>query len=693
MPMPDARGTNMKKHTKSIRTGFYPFGIRSQLYVGFVIPIIFLIVLGTISYNLAAESLKKNYEESSQNTSNTARDYVDFGFTTIRAEMLQLYVDNTLSRYGTGTFSTAELVSAKNTYSTMLSSKTEGNPFLCSLYIVPKSGENILPQKGSAVDGFFDDILKDQPEVSEKGAQGLWIGTHSLIDEKAGISESSYALSYVRYYSNKSALIVADISYDAMMQVLENMNMGNGTISAFITADGRQIVSNKIGDSMNDFKFMDQSFFAKLQSAEDSYSDYVKVNGTKYLFVGSKSEISGGYLCTLIPEADVYAGALGIRSTTAVIVIIAVIAAALIAILLAAGIGKNISRTGKELKIIAGGDLTAEVKTNQKNEFRELQLSILNMKTNTGRLIEKVKNTSGSVASSADELGNASDDLAVSGSKIEEAVAEIGQGISSQADDAENCLSKMDSLSRKIENMNAAVSSMTETVNQTRDSLAKSLDTMSELRRQAAGTSEATEQVITDISGLGEATVSIGKFTEVIGNIASQTNLLSLNASIEAARAGEAGRGFSVVAEEIRQLADGSQNAANEIAKVVSGIRERMDTSIASAKQAGDIVSGQEQTVAVTVGHIQAMSRELEELFSGIAEVQNELDFINQDRADTLQAVGNISAVSQKNASAATTVDATVKEQLELVDKLKEEASVLNERLEELNGAIGVFKL
>lgn len=694
--MPDTRGAHMaytKKNAGSRKKGIYLFGIKSQLYIGFIIPIIFMIVLGAISYNLAAESLKKNYEATSLNTSNTARDYMDFGFTTVRSEMLQLYVDTTLSRYGTGTFSTPELVAAKNTYGKLLSSKTEGNPFIGNLYIVPKSGENVLPQKGSAVDGFFDDVLKAQPEIAKQGAQGIWVGRHDLIDEKTGADGSAYALSYVRYFSNKSALIVADVSYEAIEQVLKNMNMGKGTISAFITSDGRQITLNNIGDSMKDFKFSGQGCFKKLQSAESSYSDYVEVNGTKYLFAGSKSNISGGYICTLIPEADVYAGAAGIRLITAVIVLIAVITAAFIAVLLAAGIGGNISRTGRELKVIADGDLTAEVRTDQKNEFRELQLSILNMKTNTGRLIEKVKHTSEGVASSADELGSASDDLAVSGSRIEEAVSEIGQGISSQAGDAENCLAKMDSLSRKIENMNTAVSSMTEVVKQTRKSLDQSLDTMAELRKQASGTSEVTEQVIADVSGLGEATVSIGKFTEVIGSMADQTNLLSLNASIEAARAGEAGKGFSVVAEEIRKLADGSQSAANEIAKVVTSIRERMDRSIVSAKRAGDIVSGQEQTVAATVEHIHAMSSELEELFAGIADVQEELVQINQDRTDTLEAVSSISSISQNNASAAKTVEATVNEQLALVDKLKEEASVLNGRLEELNSAIGVFRL
>ena len=133
------------------------------------------------------------------------------------------------------------------------------------------------------------------------------------------------------------------------------------------------------------------------------------------------------------------------------------------------------------------------------------------------------------------------------------------------------------------------------------------VDSVSELTGTAQSTTEITTHVVEAIGLLETKTRSIGQIIGVINGIAEQTNLLSLNASIEAARAGEAGRGFSVVAEEIRKLADQSLGSAKQISKIVDEIVANMGEVVNVAKKAEDVVKQQEESVSNTTNSFNEM--------------------------------------------------------------------------------------
>lgn len=275
---------------------------------------------------------------------------------------------------------------------------------------------------------------------------------------------------------------------------------------------------------------------------------------------------------------------------------------------------------------------------------------------------------------------------------IEVTLAEIDKGVSLQASDAQDCLTQMDSLSRKIEEIGSSVDQAASGSEVTKEIVEKSIDTMEALSGKTKATIEITDRVKADIEELEKKSRVIGEFVNTINDIAEETNLLSLNASIEAARAGEAGRGFAVVAEAIRKLADGSSQAASEINKVVEEIVNQTKGTVSTAAEAGEIVGEQALLVSHTKEDFKKMAECTEQMLISVRKISEDVISIDAQRKDTLDAVSSISAVSEQTATASSEVYNISQKQMDVVEALKKASTELKEKMAELEEALDLFK-
>lgn len=398
-------------------------------------------------------------------------------------------------------------------------------------------------------------------------------------------------------------------------------------------------------------------------------------------------------LCALIPVDIVTGQAEAIKTITITLVIIATIIACLIGLFITFGIQKNMKSISKELNEVAEGNLTVQVKTRSRDEFLGLAKTANNMIANNKKLVTKLISTVEQLETSAGNVNTASEDINNYSGDITRAIDEISEGMNKQAEHAQECVLKASVLSDKIKDISQMVGAVEALVDQTEKMIEQGTRIVQVLSERAQETSNITARVGDSIATLKTESETINGFVQTISDISEQTNLLSLNASIEAARAGEAGRGFAVVAEEIRKLADDSSRAAGEISRNVQNISAQTATSVASAKEAEDMVALQTKAVSEVIQVFEDMSKQITGLFENLKEIANSTEAANKDRDDTLDAVENISAIIEETASGSALVREMANQLLNSVDKLSETANALDEDMQGLKTEISVFKI
>lgn len=689
------------KKEKRQERGFGP-GIKIQLIVGFAIPIVFVIFVGKFSYDKAKESLILNYEETALSSIAMGQEYLDLGFGMTMSGTLQLSLDKSLADYAYGSY-TADHGQEVNIYNKIQSDimvKESSNAFLESVWVIPKAGRNVMNTEGKTMNGFFEEWMESEEAkaVLGSGSNFSWLGSHPCLDEKMQIQSEDYALSYVGVLTNRSAVVVMDISRETVQESLANLNLGTGSLAAFITSDQKQISYYNAEENGSaaaaSIQFPQESFFKEcMESEENTGFTYVTYDGEEYLFMYSRSEINGSTLCALVPHTLVVRGAEDIWQMTKRIVILTCVAVLILAFGISVNISVGIERIIRKLQKVSGGDLTVSIPTSGRSELARLSKNIMKVIGNTGKLIGKVEDTVNAVKNSAGKVAGVSDQIIEGTEDISGAVKDINVGIADQTERVQDCVTAMEQLSKRITSVIEDIKEVEQLTGSTTQKIGEGMDIMEQLSGQSVSATKITDSVQRDIRQLEGESVQIRKFVDIIQEIAAQTNLLSLNASIEAARAGEAGRGFAVVAGEIQKLADGSVHAAAEIEKVVHTIQERTEVTVHAAENAKNIVDEQTYTVEQTKHIFDDMQTSTNRLIEKLEDISLGVKKADGERNLTMEAMNGIAAVSAQTAASSSVVDHSVEGQLKIAGMLHSAAGELDEDMKELTEALLAFKV
>lgn len=670
------------------------YGIVVKLISSFIIPVAFVIIIGAVSYSTASKAIISNYEDASLQSMVLTSKYINFGFNSVKAKSLQYIADSDLKSYLSGIKDTVDEFTTKKNIRNRISTGKMADDFIANIHIITKE-KGVMTTANKSKEGMYEGFLatEDGKQLAKKSNSSYWLGSDAYLDESFDVDTSSYALRYIAGFLENDAFVVFDISTSAINDILCNMDFGEGSIVAFISGDGRETVPVLEGQEFDPI-FTDKDFYKALQDTkEPNYSDNVTYDGKDYLFIGSKVGLNGATACALIPYNNIIEKVKKIKELAIALVVASVIIAVLVGFFVAAGIKQAIQHIIVELEKVSGGDLTVVMKVKSKDEFNVLSNGINRTIDNMRILIEKIKTQSNSVKISSDKVTNASDVFAKATQGISESINEIQAGVTQQAQDAENCLLQMDKLSEKIQIVSGKTDEISKIAAETKDSVITGIDSMTALNEKAKETSKITARVINNIEVLEEKSRSIGKIIVTINEIAGQTNLLSLNASIEAARAGEAGKGFTVVAEEIKKLADQSMKAVKDIEALIKEIQLQTKNTVSIANEADSVVTEQEAAVNRTECSLKNLSVNVEKLISNVDMITANIANIDTARAGTLSAIENISAVSQQTAAATMTVNETTSGQINAVMSLNDLSKELDENAQALETVVQQFIL
>ena len=676
------------------------FSIRAKIFLCFLVPILFLILVGVFSYKKAAAGMYDTFRDSNEQTINMANQYLDVSNSFIEAEALKYAFQSDLGKYMIGLYET-DAVQRKtviNSVGSSIRASQAGNDFISNIHIVTEEDVQMLSTKaGGTVMGIYKDYKNEMLGYSDNGKKiPEWVDYHNTLDDTLGLKQSDYIMAYQTTPQSGKGFIVIDVKASAIQQFLDSLDMGDGSIIGFVTQSGREIISEKLPDGQESTRadgetvFYGQDFFNNLEDQQTTKE--VSINGKSYLFFYSRMERTNAAVCALVPMEIVNGQADDIRNVTIAVVLIACVVAVLIGIIISTGIQKNMKRISGRLEEVAEGNLTTKVSVKGHDEFNNLAVVANHMINNNKKLVQKVSGATDTLESSAQEVRQASNVMKDYSVNIIQAIDEINDGITKQSEHAEECVRKTDTLSEEIQNVSSIAGQVEGLVSEAENMINHGMQMVQTLGERATKTTDVTIKVETSIEELKKESEIINEFVETITDISEQTNLLSLNASIEAARAGEAGRGFAVVAEEIRKLADHSAEAAGEIQNNVTHITDQTVNSVENAKQARDMVALQTEAVQEVVGVFEDMNQCMQKLCDALKEIVSSTEQADKEREDTLAAVKNISDIIAETAEGTKLVQSVAAKLQENVDTMNQTAQSLGDNMNDLKSEISVFK-
>ena len=379
-------------------------------------------------------------------------------------------------------------------------------------------------------------------------------------------------------------------------------------------------------------------------------------------------------------------------TTTIIVAVIVLLLTCVCGFLLLRTISSSVDMVLTNLRKIAQGDLRIQLSTDSGDEFAQMADETNKMLENIRNMTKTIQKTAESVADASGTLTNTAEQSAHATQSVAQSITEVAEASHGQMDSVAEAKQQVQAFTRGLSDATSAIENVADDIEHTSQKaeegnqlVVATVDQMNAIADTVVSSSEV-------VAKLGERSKEIGNIVEVISGISGQTNLLALNAAIEAARAGEHGHGFAVVAEEVRKLAEESQNASKQIGDLIRAIQEETEEAV-TAMETGRIEAekGRENVAATGEGfsEILSMIRRIQE---NAGSIKATMDDLGQRAAKIDTATGEIHDAASKVASESQTVSAATEEQAAGMEEIAASSRGLSDMAHELNTAAAKFK-
>ena len=309
-----------------------------------------------------------------------------------------------------------------------------------------------------------------------------------------------------------------------------------------------------------------------------------------------------------------------------------------------------------------------------------------------GEVIKTTMEMSSELKRSGSELSESASQASNASSQVSEAVDEISKGAVNQAESVENAAGNTQNIGKDIEEVADNVEELNAFADEMKNSCQAAMDALNRLIEQSTEVQMSVREIGQTIDSTNESAKEISKFSQAITEIASQTNLLSLNASIEAARAGDAGKGFAVVATEIGQLAVQSSNSAEEIKKIVEKLVADSEASVEVMQKLNTNFDQQAQQLDDTKSNMQDMADNVVNVSNSTDSIASHIGQLNMAKDQLVEIISDLSAISEENAASTEETNASMQELNATFAMITEAADKLQDLATNMQDTISYFK-
>lgn len=669
--------------------------IKIRLIISYsILVLIPITVVGTTSVLQSKSSIENKVSNFSDqmmkqigiNISNEMDKNINFAMTIMSEPAFQEYFDNKLSN---GEF---ENYTKINDLNNIIKSKIATKNYMTGLGIISNYNAKI----GSFSNQLPEDMISLLTESSSKqNGKFTWHLNKSSSGYKIYTSFQASSLTTGEIFGT----IIEEINPKEFIDLFKNVDLGDGSSIFVIDSYGTIILNNDSSLIGKDYK--DKDIVKKIEEREhkinnikkEKQREYLSTEDGKELVSYAKLDNSDWYVVGTIPYSYLNSGSKVLRNNTIIISLVSFI----ISMLVALAISMSISNPLKKLVLIMNeakdGNFTLNITDNSSDEIGEVITAFNNMVSKINTLISNVKNLSENVLNNSEIIKKTSQYSKKHSEKITDAMIEITQGTANQVCSLNEGINCMNHLSYEIDDINKQTENVSLVIEETKKIKEESTESVEILKNKAHETRVVSEKIICNINSLNLDIKDIRGIVEIISEIAEQTNVLSLNASIEAARAGESGKGFSVVAEEIRNLANRTKKSSIKINRIITDIQKKSKMTVQEADKSKIIIEDQMLAVSKVDCSFIDIFKSMIQIATRLEGIVQSINKIVESKNITETSIESSSFILDETDTMTKKVVLETKSQIQEIQNIFKFTKELNLSAEALNSAINEFKV
>ncbi len=535
-----------------------------------------------------------------------------------------------------------------------------------------------------------------EEKMAEEVYDALKASAIACRDRIAMQAPGDYSVEGDKMFKGTYNITVDEVPFDNVKQIsgIDTTIFFNDTrfATSVVGADGKRALGTQASAPIVE---------TVLNKGQTLTSNTANVAGTPYFaYYLPLTQPSDGSVCGMVfagkSRAEVQSEVMGVVGVVIGVAVAVCILCGIVSFIIAGGTVSAIKQSIDVVGEISSGNLAVSVdeKTaSRSDEVGDLCKYVEELRTRLAEIIGKLKEESGHLYSSSNRLYSTSQNANDAVGQVERAVHEIADGATSQADETQKATENVILMGNMVEETSAQVEELQKNAIEMQKSSEQASAILSELAAVNQETVDAIEVISQQTNTTNESALKIRDATNLITEIADETNLLSLNASIEAARAGEQGRGFAVVAAQISKLAEQSNESARKIEEIITSLIADSTKSVETMNHVRDIMERQNENVQKTDEAFQVVKDGIDRSIDGVKYIAEKTSQLDEARVNVVDVVQNLTAIAEENAAGTEETSASATEFGNMIGDIENETQGLKNAANTIEESVGIFKL